>query len=390
MSQQQLRSRFQALFNPDSSFAYKNAYTRSIASRIFKCHTAELGYHCYECDNPDCGHRHLQYHSCRNRHCCFCGTLKKEEWVEKRIDDLLPCPYYHIVFTVPHEWNKVMMQAPSDMYKILFNAASETLLSMGKDSEFMGATPGITSVLHTWGQTMDYHVHLHCIVSGGGVKNNQWVPPKRENGKFLFPEAALKKVYKAIFLRLVGERKSEIAAANSQIEEAILSCKFKKWKVYAKKPFGGPEQVMKYLGRYTHKTAITSHRIKEVGEQHITFTYKDYRDNKQKEMRLTHKEFLARFERHILPYRFVRIRHYGLLQNHGKVIRLSHLREEMDWKQPAAKVEVPMAIRMLEKYGRDITKCCKCGQGRLKLLMTKRFGKVTYHRARDVPLAESK
>ena len=118
--------------------------------------------------------------------------------------------------------------------------------------------------------------------------------------------------------------------------------------------------------------------------------YKDYLDNKQKEMRLTHQEFLARFERHILPYRFVRIRHYGLLQNHGKVIRLSRLREEMDWGQPAAKVEVPMAIRMLEKYGRDITKCCKCGQGRLELLMTKRFGKVTYHRARDVPLIESK
>ena len=120
---------------------------------------------------------------------------------------------------------------------------------------------------------MDYHLHLHCIVTGGGVKNNQWIPPKRENGKFLFLEAALKKVYKAIFLRLVEERKSEIAAADAQIEEAIRSCKFKKWKVYAKKPFGGPEQVMKYLGRYTHKTAITYHRAKEAGEQHITFNY---------------------------------------------------------------------------------------------------------------------
>ncbi len=389
MSQQQLKSRFQALFNP-GLFAYKNTYTRSIASRIFKCHTAELGYHCYHCNNAECGHRQLQYHSCGNRHCCFCGTLKKEEWVESRIDDLLPCPYYHIVFTVPHEWNKVMMQAPKEMYKILFDASSQALLTLGQDSKYLGGTPGITAVLHTWGQSLDYHVHLHCIVSGGGVSNNQWIVPKRNNGKFLFPVAVLKKVYQAIFLQLVRERKAGIPVANQQVEEAINASEYKHWKVYAKQPFGGPQQVMKYLGRYTHRTAITYHRVKAVSEQHITFTYKDYRDNTKKEMTLNHQEFLARFERHILPYRFVRIRHYGLLQNQGKAIRLSQLREEMDWGQPAPKVEVPVAIRMLEKYGRDITKCCKCCEGKLELIMTKRFGKVTYHRARDVPLPKMK
>ncbi|MEO1219705.1 MAG: transposase, partial [Bacteroidota bacterium] len=178
--------------------------------------------------------------------------------------------------------------------------------------------------------------------------------------------------------------------SDPQIEEAIKASGHKHWKVYAKKPFGGPEQVVKYLGRYTHKTAITYHRIKAVSDHHISFAYKDYRDNKQKEMTLTCHEFLARFERHILPYRFVRIRHYGLLQNHGKTVRLNQLREVMDWEQPVGKVEVPVAIRMLEKYGRDVTKCGKCGQGRLELLMTKRFGKVTYHRARDVPLGEVK
>ncbi|MEL7181716.1 MAG: IS91 family transposase [Pseudomonadota bacterium] len=389
MNQQQLRSRFQALFNPES-FSYKNVYSRSIASRIFKCHTAELGYHCYHCNNSDCGHRQLQYHSCSNRHCCFCGTLKKEEWVENRINDLLPCPYYHIVFTVPHQWNRVMMQAPAQMYRILFDAASQTLLTLGQDHKYLGAVPGITSVLHTWGQKLDYHVHLHCIVSGGGVKNGKWITPKRSNGKFLFPVPALKKVYKAIFLRLLRERKSEMPVSDPQIDEAIKASGHKHWKVYAKKPFGGPEQVVKYLGRYTHKTAITYHRIKAVSDHHISFAYKDYRDNKQKEMTLTCHEFLARFERHILPYRFVRIRHYGLLQNHGKTVRLNQLREEMDWEQPAGKVEVSVAIRMLEKYGRDVTKCGKCGQGRLELLMTKRFGKVTYHRARDVPLDEVK
>ena len=316
MGQYQLRARFQALFNPES-FPYKNTYTRSIASRIFKCHTAELGYHCYQCNNSECGHRHLQYHSCGNRHCCFCGTLKKEEWVEDRVDDLLPCSYYHIVFTVPHEWNRVMMQAPDQMYRILLDASSHALLTLGQNPKYLGATPGITSVLHTWGQSLDYHVHVHCMVSGGGVKNNQWIQPKRNNGKFLFPLQALSKVYKAVFLRLVRERKAILPVSDQQVEACIKACGDKRWKVYAKQPFGGPEQVMKYLGRYTHKTAITYHWVKAVSNQHITFAYKDYRDNKQKEMTLTHYEFLARFERHILPYRFVRIRHYGIAQKPG-------------------------------------------------------------------------
>lgn len=380
-----LKSQFQGLFDPQL-FSYKNQYTQSIVSKIFKCHRHEIGYHCYHCNNPECGHRHLQYHSCGNRHCCFCGTLKKEKWVEDRIDDLLPCPYYHIVFTVPHEWNKVMMQAPWQLYKILFDAASETLLNLGENPQFLGAIPGITAVLHTWGQALDYHVHLHCIVSAGGVKNNQWVAPKRENGKFLFPQAALKKMYKAIFLKLVNQRKPAISVEEKQLNEAIAKVRYKTWKVYAKKPFGGPEQVMKYLGRYTHKTAITHHRIQAMSDQTITFSYKDYRDNLKKEMTLTHQGFLSRFERHILPYRFVRIRHYGLLKNQGKVERLKLLREQMDWEQPIPKVELPMAIRMLEKYGRDLTKCQQCDTGRYELVITKRFGKVTYCRARDVPL----
>ncbi len=389
-----LKSQFQALFDPQR-FNYKNEYTRSIASRIFICHRQEMGYHCYQCDNPDCRHTHLQYHSCGNRHCCFCGTLKKEEWVEDRIDDLLPCPYYHIVFTVPHEWNKAMMQAPEQLYKILFDAASQTLLNLGKNPKFLGAVPGITAVLHTWGQTLDYHVHLHCIVSAGGMTSNQWrsadaVAPKRENGKFLFPQAALKKMYKAIFLRLVDQQKETIPVDEKQLEEALQKVRYKTWKVYAKKPFGGPEQVMKYLGRYTHRTAITHHRIKAISDQSISFSYKDYRDNQKKQMTLTHQEFLSRFERHILPHRFVRIRHYGLLKNRGKATRIRQLRERMDWEQPTAKVKVPMAVRMIEKYGVDLTRCQQCDKGKYELLMTKHFGKVTYYRARDVPLDKLK
>ena len=381
---QKINDSFQNLFDPDT-FHYKNCYTKTIASKLFKCRKTDLGYHCYQCNNGACQHTHLQYHSCGNRHCCFCGTLKKDEWVEDRINDLLPCPYYHVVFTVPHEWNHIMMLAPTQMYKILFDASSQTLLTMADNTKYMGATPGITSVLHTWGQNLDYHVHTHCIVSGGGINNNKWVAPKRSNGKFLFPPAALKKVYKAIFLRIVRERIAEIPASNKQIEEVIEASGYKKWNVYAKKPFGGPEQVMKYLGRYTHKTAITYHRIKAIDQNTVTFDYKDYRDNQNKQMTLAHQEFVSRFERHILPYRFVRIRHYGFLKNYGKATRLQQLREEMDWGESPPKIEIPIAVRLLQKFGRDITKCSQCRTGSYELLLTKRFGKVTFYKPRDMP-----
>jgi hypothetical protein len=196
-----------------------------------------------------------------------------------------------------------MMQSPKEMYKILFDAASQTLLQLGKNPEYLGATPGITAVLHSWGQKLDYHVHLHCVVSGGGVSaDNEWIPAKRANGKFLFPEAALKKVYKAVFLRMARQRKAEISCDNDQIEEAIRLSGYRKWKVYAKAPFGGPDQVIKYLGRYTHKTAITHYRVKSGRDGIVCFEYKDYADgNKIKEMELTAQEFMQRFERHSFP-----------------------------------------------------------------------------------------
>jgi len=150
------KSAFQRLFS-HTNFKAKNSYTQGVLDNISRCHTMALGYHCYQCNNPDCLHTHTQYHSCGNRHCPFCGTFKKDQWVEDRVADLLPTPYYHIVFTVPHSWNKVMMQSPKVLYKILFDAASETLLQLGRNPAYLGATPGITAVLHSWGQKLDYH-----------------------------------------------------------------------------------------------------------------------------------------------------------------------------------------------------------------------------------------
>ena len=380
------KTAFQKLFDP-YKFQCKNEYTRGIFSRIYKCHTPDLGYHCYQCNNADCLHTHMQYHSCGNRNCPFCGTFKKDEWVENRVADLLPTPYYHIVFTVPHSWNKVMMQSPKEMYAILFDAASETLLNLGNNEDYLGAKPGITTVLHTWGQNLDYHVHLHCVVSGGGIKEGKWVKAKRSNGKFLFPETALKKTYKAIFLRMVRERKQEIACADNQIEEASRLSGYRTWKVYAKAPFGGADQVIRYLGRYTHKTAITHYRIKAIADGKVHFEYKDYADNDtQKVMSLTENEFLRRFEMHILPKRFVRIRYYGFLTNRGKITRLNKLRKTLNLEEVSVKVEVPVAVRLLEKFGKDITQCTECTTGKYELLLTKRFGKITYSRSRDGPI----
>lgn len=301
---------------------------------------------------------------------------------------MLPTPYYHIVFTIPHSWNTVMMQSPRELYTILFDAASETLLGLGRNKEYLGATPGITAVLHTWGQQLDYHVHLHCVVSGGGIGNNEkWVTAKRANGKFLFPLAALRKKYKAIFLRLARERKQDIAASDGQIDTAIQLSGYKQWKVYAKAPFGGPDQVLKYLGRYTHKTAITSYRIEAVENGTVRFNYKDYADgNKTKSMALGEREFLRRFEMHILPRRFVRIRHYGFLTNRGKHTRLNNIRKTMGLEQVEAPVEIPVAVRLLEKFGKDIGQCTQCTTGRYELLFTKRFGKTIYRKPPKVPL----
>ncbi|MDH5398776.1 MAG: IS91 family transposase [Cyclobacteriaceae bacterium] len=377
---------FQSLF-ACTNYVAKNEYTRQVMSRIHRCHTKDLGYHCYQCNNEECLNTHTQYHSCGNRHCPFCGSLKKDKWVEERLADLFPTPYYHIVFTVPHSWNTVMMQSPKELYSILFDAASATLLDFSGNNNYMGATPGITTVLHTWGQKLDYHVHLHCVVSGGGISNGQWVNAKRSNGKFLFPIAALRKKYKALFLRLARERMQDIAASDDQIDTAIRESGYKQWKVYAKAPFGGPDQVLKYLGRYTHKTAITSYRIDTLENGTVRFNYKDYADgNKTKSMALSEKEFLRRFEQHILPKRFVRIRHYGFLTNRGKVTRLNHIRKTMGLAQAKAPVEIPVAVRLLEKFGKDITRCTECETGRYELLFTKRFGKTTYRKPQKIPV----
>lgn len=348
-----------------------NPVSLGIFNKLHQCHTANLGMHHYMCDAPDCKHLHQQYHCCGNRHCPNCGGLKKEQWVEDLSAQLFPTSYYHVVFTVPHEFNGLMMGNRKVMFNLLFEAASATLLQLSQDPQHLGATCSITAILHTWGQNLSFHPHLHCIVSGGGVKDGKWVEAKNKNGKFLFPKEALKVIYKGIFLDRLRKllAKGALQTAGVEVEKAIRNAGFKQWNVYAKSPFGSVATVVEYLARYSHKVAITQHRITAITEHSISFNYKDYADGgKQKNMPLPIGEFLRRFEQHFLPKHFVKIRHFGFLQNYGKVTRLNAVRATMNLQPLPPKIMIPVATRMLEKFGNDITRCPKCKKGKMVLI----------------------
>ena len=349
-----------------------NAMSKQVFSRLHQCHTAANGVHTYRCNQGACHHLHYQYHSCGNRHCPNCGGLKKEQWIENLTADLLPTGYYHVVFTLPHELHPLILGNRKALFKLLFDAASQTLLQLAKDPQWLGGRCSVTAVLHTWGQQLSFHPHVHCIVSGGGADaNNRWIKAKRSNNKFLFPVAVLKDVFKGIFLKGLRQlvQQQTLQVQGIDIEKIIKHAGYKKWNVYAKSPFGTVANVVAYLGRYTHKIAITAHRIVAISQHSLLFKYRDYADgNQQKEMTLSHAEFLRRFELHILPKRFVKIRHYGLLQNHGKTKRLNNIRQQLKLSPLPPKVQVPVAIRMLEKYGKDITLCPKCSYGKLMLI----------------------
>lgn len=350
-----------------------NPYSRAVFQKLKDCHTAAIGMHRFQCDQPDCAHTHWQYHSCGNRHCPACGSWKKEEWIDFKTCDLLPTTYYHVVFTLPHELNGLIMGNRITMYKLLFQAASHALLSLGKNEKYLGAEIGFTTILHTWGQDLSFHPHVHCIVSAGGVKDGKWVAEKRKNKKFLFPVEALKKIFKGYFMHHLRRlyKKKLIAIDENTLQSLLTTIGCKKWNVDVRKPFGGPDQVLQYLGRYTHKTAITHHRIKSIENDQVTFSYKDYRDGgKNKEMSLPSQEFLRRFEQHILPKGFVKIRSYGFLKNYNKTLRLNALRKSMQLPPAPRKVRIPVRQRLLEKYGKDISRCTKCERGTMRLMQT--------------------
>jgi hypothetical protein len=353
-------------------------HVQKVMVQLKKCRTADNGYHLYQCHQKDCGQLKYQYHSCHNRHCPQCGALKKDQWIEARKRELLPVKYYHVVFTLPHQLNSIILGNRKQLFKLLFDASAQTLLSFASDARYLGAKPAIISVLHTWGQQLSFHPHVHCIVSGGGIVSQHnhmhWKQATKNDWQFLFPVKAMNKVFRGKFLQGL-----KLLLANKQIDavpaddtKALIGQLYQKeWIVYAKAPFGGPQQVIEYLSRYTHKVAISNHRIQNVDETTgtVTFAYKDYADNgKQKLMTLQAQEFIRRFQQHILPRGFTKIRSYGYLSNRGRNHRMATVLKHLQLPPHPPPVSVPWQLRLLLKYGISHNQCPHCKKQSLRLI----------------------
>ena len=303
----------------------QNAWQCRTLQAIASCRTPAMGGHIDRCSNPKCGKLHISYNSCRNRHCPKCQGNKREEWMAARKSELIKAPYYHVVFTLPSELNTLCLNSKSTMYSLLFKVAWKVITGFADNPKFIGAKAGMIAILHTWSQNLSYHPHLHCIVPGGGVTNTGKWKGARSYDKFLFPVKAMSKVFRAKFMEEL--RKTEGLTISQATGKILFS---KKWVVYCKRPFFGPQQVVEYLGRYTHKIAISNHRIKEVKNGKVTFSAKDYRHGGKKMLvTLSDEEFIRRFSLHILPKRFVRIRHYGFLSSSLKKKVIQALQKEL-------------------------------------------------------------
>lgn len=323
---------------------------------IKKCRTQGLGGHIDQC--TCCKKLHISYNSCRNRHCPTCQGHKRVQWIQARETELLNAPYFHVVFTVPHELNRFCLLYGKEIYKALFTSAWQTIKKFSNTD--MEVTPGMIAVLHTWGQNLSLHPHLHCIVPNGGVtKAGYWKQGKRGK-KFLFSVKAMSKMYSAKFIAQVRKEKLPIP---KQTYEQLFK---KNWVIYAKKPFGKPAHVVEYLGRYSHKIAISNHRILSINKQkkQVIFSAKDYRKNGAKTtITLTTKDFIKRFQLHILPKGFTRIRHYGILSSSWKKEKLPKLQAEI-LGQPY----VPLTKKT--KPQTQLNRCPRCKKGELITLQT--------------------
>ena len=344
---------------------------------IERCRTAALGGELRACDA--CGTQRYVYHSCRNRHCPKCQTRAKERWLADRRAELLPVPYYHWVFTLPHELNALAQGNPRALYAMLFAAASATLIEFGRNPRWLGGEIAATLVLHTWGQTLSQHLHLHGLVAAGALREaGSWIRARRG---FLFPVKALSMVFRGKFLAAVGAALaggrltlsgSTAALAQPRAQRTFLADLRKNaWVVYAKRPFAGPEQVLQYLGRYTHRTALSNERLVSCDARSVRFRYKDYaHGNKRKILALDPLEFLRRFAMHVLPRGFNRIRHYGLIANRNKQALLARARTalEVPALAPTPQPAESIAAFWQRLAGIDIERCPHCRRGRLRVV----------------------
>ena len=305
---------------------YKSSF-RFQQLKVFRalqnCRTAALGGHLDACSS--CGYQAISYNSCRNRHCPKCQTQARRRWLAAREQEVLPTHYFHVVFSLPHELNVLALENPRCFYDLLFAAASATLLAVAANPKRLGAEIGILAILHTWGQNLLLHPHIHCVVPAGGLApdHRRWISVK---GDFLLPVPVLRKVFRGKFIaglkrlrqrgKLCRSGPAAVLAEPKPFAKLLRRLHRRHWVVYAKAPFGGPRLVLRYLGRYTHRVAISNHRLTAFDGEHVTFQWKDYAHGSvQKSMTLAATEFLRRFFLHVLPPGFVRIRHFGFLAN---------------------------------------------------------------------------
>ena len=338
---------------------------------IVACRTPALGGHVECCDR--CGVLRYRYHSCRNRHCPQCQTRAKEAWLAARRKELLPVPYFHLVFTLPHALNGLSGCDSRTLYRLLFGAAAESLNEFAANPRWLGGTPGFTLVLHTWKQDLGRHIHVHALVAGGALTaHGTWVSAKRG---FLFPVKALSSVYRGKFMAaLDGARKAgilrhEAAQSDTAWRNLFAALRRHDWVVYAKQPLGGPAQVLEYLGRYTHRVAISNERILGMEGNTVRFRVRDQANgNRKKVMRLDATEFIGRFMQHVLPGGFKRIRHYGLLGPAHKSANLAAARAALDAPAPDPVVLESVEAFMRRVAGIEWMDCPHCGEGRFRVV----------------------
>jgi hypothetical protein len=335
-----------------------SASQQKVMWAVSVCRTQQLGGHLDRCNA--CGFERPAYNSCRNRHCPKCQSLAKAKWLEKQTSELLPVGYFHLVFTLPHEFNRLILAHKKILLALLFKAVSETLLEFGQSR--LGGTMGIIAVLHTWDQTLKDHFHLHCLVPAGAlsVDHSRWIGARPN---FLFPVTALSQVFRGKFLALLQQAcdKGKIPPATNEIKAS----RQKSWVVYAKKPFGSPQTVLDYLGRYTHRVALSNDRILKIENGKVLLSYRDRKEGDQKKIiTLDAHEFIRRFLLHVLPDGFMRIRHFGFLANRSKKQALAQCRKLL--KLDPALPEIPKQSAkdlLLKLSGIDLSRCPSCQKG---------------------------
>jgi len=356
---------------------------RRVMTAIELCRTAALGGHLERCD--ECGHERNCFNSCRDRHCPKCQSLARAQWIEDRQSELLEVPYYHVVFTVPEEIAAIAYQNKKVVYGILFRVTAQTLTTIAADPKHLGAQIGFFAVLHTWGQNLLFHPHLHCVVPGGGLSpdGQRWVTCRPD---FFLPVKVLSRLFRRLFLESLQKAFQanelqffgalEPLREHGTFAQHLARAKASEWVVYAKRPFAGPQQVLDYVGRYTHRVAISNHRLLDIENDQVRFEWKDYRHNGEvKVMTLSADEFIRRFLLHVLPDGFQRIRYYGFLGNRYRQEKLDQCRRllgmQVASQQPAASsTEKDYLDRYEDLTGYSLRQCPQCQLGRMVRVLT--------------------